>query len=66
MNIYTFKGVVFNDLISDNVYGIWSQICKSCASKIGNFSSIENCGSGICGVNGCNNKANYYFIIKDV
>lgn len=59
------KKVVFEDFNDEREeYGtFWTQICPSCRKKY--YGAIpgwmvDECGSGICGVDGCNNEAEYY------
>ena len=60
-NNLTFKGIIFDDW-TDNGEGYWTQICPQCKEKyhslLGN--RIDECGSGICGIKGCNNEAECY------
>ena len=52
------------DLFDDVTYGdegVWSQICSACVEKLGVCDSqLDDSGSGICGVQGCWNEADYY------
>lgn len=41
--------------------GVWTQICKDCVEKYNiDKKYLDECGSGICGVKGCNNEADFY------
>ena len=63
---YTYNGVTFDDFVIDeDGQHVWSQVCPSCAKKF-NFSEniLDNAGSGICGVDGCNNESDYYIDFK--
>lgn len=60
-----YKGITFDDFTDDRddfrVPKYWSQMCEGCYKKYGY--KIPNCsgdGSGICGVEGCENEADYY------
>ena len=49
----------FDDVVEDE--GLWSQICKGCVEELYvSKSLLDDTGSGICGVKGCSNKADYY------
>jgi hypothetical protein len=53
--------VRFDDAERDENGNIWSQICSSCAKKYYSQSlNLDESGSGICGVQGCENQADYY------
>ena len=48
---------LFDDIVFDDI-GCWSQICKDCLDKYPQLQdqkdiTIEDHGSGICGVKGC-------------
>ena len=51
-----FYNVEFDDYTKDDDGHYWSQICPSCA-KTHNIPecSLDDFGSGICGVDGCEN-----------
>jgi len=59
-----FYGVVFDDYTENakgDGYGHWTQICQGCVDKHGiDKSLLDEAGQGICGVQGCENKADYY------
>ena len=58
---FKFNGIAFDDVTMDEDGHYWSQICKSCAEKHNMPDSLlDECGSGICGVQGCENEADYY------
>jgi len=54
-NSVIFNGVEFDDSNKDE-HGIWSQICGDCLKKhsIDKY-HLDDHGSGICGVKGCQN-----------
>jgi hypothetical protein len=53
-----FDDSTIND--DDPDYDYWTQVCQDCATAH-NIPVVDNSGSGICGVVGCNNEANYYY-----
>ena len=64
--MYKFNDIIFDDATIEKD-GSWSQICEICTKKnnlVGSggeyYSLDENCGSGICGIEGCNNESGYY------
>ena len=68
MSRFNYKGIVFDDVILKESEDLndWSQICQEC--KDGHNISIDvldHTGSGICGVEGCNNEAEYYIDFPD-
>jgi hypothetical protein len=54
-------GVTFDDFVINEDGTEWSQICLECVDKhkISTF-YLDNEGSGICGVEGCHNEADFY------
>jgi len=56
-----YKNIKFDDYTKNDNNAYWSQICKSCKEK-NNISDsiIDSSGSGICGVESCNNESDYY------
>lgn len=63
------KRIVFDDWTHgnyDNGNGVewwtWVGMCKHCHNKYRGIlgSRVDNCGSGICSVDGCENEADYY------
>lgn len=61
---FLFQGVEFNDTTQDEV-SHWAGICQECVTKH-NISEkyLDEGGSGICGVAGCSNEADYYIDFK--
>lgn len=59
-NVLKYKDIIFDDF-TDGEYNLWSQVCESCRHKH-NFPDemLDEVGGGICGVEGCNNEADYY------
>ncbi|GHU42322.1 hypothetical protein FACS1894111_06070 [Clostridia bacterium] len=62
-----YKEMVFDDFtknenhIENNVDEYWTQICKSCTKKHEiEEKLLDEAGSGICGVEGCENESDYY------
>lgn len=52
--------LIFDDYTSGDE-GVWTQVCKHCARKYNiDEKYLDECGSGICGVQGCNNEADFY------
>lgn len=53
--------VEFDDVVTDQDGGEWSQICKECVDAMDiEKSLLDDVGSGICGVKGCSNESDYY------
>ena len=55
--------ICFDDFVEDvSDQHEWSQICEECRVRYSIPDSMidENNGSGICGVEGCNNEADHY------
>lgn len=49
----------FDDVTTSE--GTWSQVCKSCVDHLEiQESMLDDAGSGICGVEGCDQESNYY------
>ncbi len=62
---FNYLGVEFDDVTMDDGHK-WSQICKSCSEKVSvSNKMISDPGSGICGVEGCGNEADYYIDFPD-
>lgn len=62
----TYLNVSFDDSVKDDI-GHWSQICqehKLSQSQLAPFCS--NGAIGICGVEGCNNDADFYLDLNQV
>jgi len=56
-------GIIFDDFTFNEDLDCspwWTQICDKCASRL-DKKYLNNDGSGICGVSGCNNESNHYF-----
>jgi hypothetical protein len=55
-----YKNVIFDDYTKneDGIY--WARLCKECSQKNIFKNELDNTGSGICGVKGCNNESEYY------
>ena len=59
--MYEYQGISFDDVVKDDDGHLWSQICSECAKKVKpGKHSLDDVGSGICGVEGCENEADYY------
>lgn len=63
------KRIVFDDFVDErdqDYSGIWAGMCKECAKKYmdvlvdDSCNRLDECGSGTCSVEGCNNEADYY------
>jgi hypothetical protein len=56
-----FNGIKFDDFVVDADGGVWSQVCNGCVDnhKI-DEKHLSDEGSGICGVNGCDNESDKY------
>ena len=66
--MYEYKGIKFDDANKADEEGLndWSQICKHCVTKHNiNNNMLDDAGQGICGVEGCNEEADYYIDFKD-
>ena len=57
---------VFDDITTDGDGHKWTQICAECVKKL-NIPErlLDDAGSGICGVCGCDNEADYYLDFED-
>ena len=62
----TINGINFDDWTKGDD-GIWSQVCKSCAKTYSISKKLlsECSGEPICGVEGCNNTADYYIDFEE-
>lgn len=61
--------VRFDDFVQDKENGhYWGHICKECVKKYGiSEMFLDNgCGDGICGVQGCENEADFYIDFPEV
>ena len=63
------KRIVFDDFCDErdqDYCGVWTGMCRECASKYMDIlvddtcNRLDDCGSGICSVEGCSNEADYY------
>ena len=61
-----FLNIKFDD-VTDDAYGIWSQICTSCIAKHNvDEKHLKDEADGICGVEDCENEAHKYIdFIRD-
>jgi hypothetical protein len=58
-----FNGIVFDDVSEkiDSELNDWSQICQPCVTKYSvHIRHLDEAGQGTCGVEGCENEADYY------
>lgn len=63
----TYKNVVFDDFVIERNGNAWSEICSECKTKhhLEKDKISDNAAADIiCGVQGCNNKAEYYIDFK--
>jgi hypothetical protein len=65
--IYTSQDgeqIIFDDYTDETEehHTYWVGMCEHCYGKYKSIlgSRVDNCGSGVCSVNGCFNKADYY------
>lgn len=65
--MFSFNEIVFDD-ITEDVYGKWSQICQECVDKYQiDIRHLDiNAGTGICGVEWCNNESDHYIDFPDM
>lgn len=55
------NAVCFDDFVQDKENGDWACMCKDCVNKYKIPERLlDETGQGICGVQGCNNEADYY------
>lgn len=53
--------VCFDDVTADEDGHKWTQVCRYCKNKYSIPDNLlDECGSGICGIKGCNREADYY------
>ena len=59
---YRISEVCFDDFVTNEDGSCWAYICKECAEKYGISESLldDGCGGGTCGVQGCENEADFY------
>ena len=59
-----YNGIKFDDYVTEDEYGKWSQMCEKCRQKYKGKITDEDLevehGYGICGVLGCENEADHY------
>lgn len=59
----------FTDEREEDYCGVWACVCKSCAEKYKSvlFDHMDDCGSGCCSVDGCENDGDFYvdFFVGD-
>lgn len=61
-----FRGIPFEDVVQDDDGHVWSQICQQCVDKHEvQINILDEPGSGLCGVLGCENEADYYIDFPD-
>ena len=56
--IISYKDLKFDDYTNDNASSVWTQVCKDCLEKnkdVFEERFLDDEGSGICGVLGCDN-----------
>ena len=63
------KNITFDDVTINDNKTKWSQICECCRNKYNivddkEISLAYNEGSGICGIEGCNNESDHYIDFK--
>jgi uncharacterized protein YjbK len=66
--MFEYNGIIFDDAERkyDENSNDWSQICKHCAEQHNiDHDKLDEFGSGICGVAGCHNEADYYIDFED-
>ena len=58
-----YNGIVFDDFVGGDD-GLWSQICENCLFSLSDgqikAEFVDDCGSGICGVKGCDYESTHY------
>lgn len=63
---YNTPNVIEFDDYTDDEDNVWSQICNDCKQQLDfDYAKLSDGGSGICGVKGCNNEADYYIDFKE-
>lgn len=61
-----YKSIIFDDFEINDYDKIWSRICKTCATNNNiNIEELDEDGSGICGVSGCSNEADFYIDLNN-
>lgn len=67
--MYKYQGIEFDDYVYDSEYEhTWSHICNSCVVKHSiSEALLDDIPSSdvTCGVNGCQNEADYYIDFPD-
>ena len=54
--------LIFDDIVTDPNGHRWTQVCEK-HSKMTD-ENLDDCGSGICGVEGCDVESDYYLDFK--
>jgi len=63
---YQYNGVMFDDFLENyedgRVIGIWTQVCQQCVNARNIPTAVLDIGigSGICGVEGCENESDHH------
>ena len=61
------NAVCFDDFVQDEESGGWACMCKNCVNKYKITESLlDDAGQGICGVQGCDNEADYYIDFPEI
>ncbi len=56
-----YNGINFDDYTKNDDGTLWAQICNTCVVNYQVENKLlDDSGSGICGVLGCENEADYY------
>ena len=73
--ISCFPGMYFDDLVVDDYYNTWTQVCELCKKELDLYNINKGSkyyyvtrygeGKGFCGVEGCNNNAEHYIDFDD-
>lgn len=64
--VISYHNVKFDDSTVTDDKHTWSQICEKCVhTNHFEHESLDDGGSGICGVEGCENEADYYIDFND-
>ena len=65
-----YNGIKFDDYVTEDELGRWSQICEGCRQEYIDKISDEDLelehGYGICGVSGCENEAEHYIDLNTI
>lgn len=61
-----YDNAKFDDYVVGDDEHVWSQVCEQCVAKCDfKRSELDECGSGICGVEGCSNDSSFYIDFND-